>query len=430
MRPLAALGTGGVAGPPGRDPQAVRLWRMKRNATALLLVAAVVYVVTVTVTAWHGTLHGFVEAAAEAAMVGGLADWFAVTALFRHPLGLPIPHTALIPRQKDELATKLGEFVTGYFLTPETLQEQVVEADVVGRLGRWLAEPQHAASVGRELGSAASGALSSLDADTLVDTVLDVLRRDHAHRSYSAAVGRLLGRALDGGLPRPLLDVLAERARLALVAHAESLQPTVKRFIEERNWVTRFVTTDRMVERLIRDVISELADVETQPDHPLRLALDQWLHAVATDLQSNQVTAWKVDRLAGNLLDDPRTREVIGDLVAGAVDSVREALSDPAGDVMARLSGLVEALGRRMTSDPEFHDELQRTLESLIAHVVGRYGQALTQLIRRQVGAWPAADASRRIELAVGRDLQFIRINGTAVGALAGLAIHAVTLLL
>jgi uncharacterized membrane-anchored protein YjiN (DUF445 family) len=419
-----------VIAPPERQAGATRLRRMKVNATALLVLAAAIYVATVTVPGWHGGVHGFVQAGAEAAMVGGLADWFAVTALFRHPLRLPIPHTALIPRQKDELATKLGEFVTGYFLTPEALQEQVAEAAVITRLGAWLSEPDHARSVARELASAAGGALDALDADGVVEGVLDILRRDQAKRSYAPIIGRLLTRGLEGGAQRPLIDVLAEQARIYLTANAETLRPTIKRFVEERNWVAWVVTTDRLVNRLIRDLIKEVGDIESSPDHPLRIALEAWLHSVAEDLQSNRVTVFKVDRSVGRLLDDPKTKAVVGDIVRDAIAAVRDSLGDPHGEAVGRVAALVGSLGRRMIDDARFHDQLQSALEDVIGHVVRRYGQALTQLIRRQVGAWPAADASRRIELAVGRDLQFIRINGTAVGALAGLAIHAVTLLL
>jgi uncharacterized membrane-anchored protein YjiN (DUF445 family) len=416
-------------GPVG-PTSAQRLRRMKLNATALLVLAAAVYVTTVTVPGWHGNGHGFVQAGAEAAMVGGLADWFAVTALFRRPLRLPIPHTALIPRQKDELATKLGEFVTGYFLTPEALQEQVAEADVISRLGAWLAEADHASAVARELASAAGGALAALDADGVVEGVLDILRRDQAKRSYAPVIGRLLARALEGRAQRPLVDVLAERARVYLTANAERLRPTIKRFIEERNWVAWVVTTDRLVNRLIRDLINELENIEASPDHPVRIALEEWLHSVAEDLQSNRITVFKVDRLAGRLLDDAKTKAVIADVVADAIVALRESLGEPGGPTVARLASVVESLGGRLIHDVKFHDQLQSTLEDVIGHAVRRYGQGLTQVIRRQVGGWPAADASRRIELAVGRDLQFIRINGTAVGALAGLAIHAVTLLL
>ncbi|HLI01486.1 MAG TPA: DUF445 domain-containing protein [Acidimicrobiales bacterium] len=407
-----------------------RLRRMKTTATVLLGVAAAVYIATLVIPGWPHGARGWVQAGAEAAMVGGLADWFAVTALFRRPLGLPIPHTALIPRKKDDLAVKLGEFVTGHFLTPETLQAQVAEAQVVARVGRWLADREHAELLAREAAAGAGRALEGMDAGVIVDALIDLLRRDDARRSYAPLLGRLLARAVDGGAQRPLVDVLAERARIYLAANAEALQPTVKRFIEERHWVAWLVTTDRVVARLLRDVGRELDAIEHQRAHPVRIALDDLLRSVAQDLQTNPKTVLAVDRLAAQLLDDPRTRAVVADAVEHALGTLRHALGDGEGDTVARLAGVVQSLGRRLVDDDPFRGQVERTLQRIIGHAVSRYGQALTQLIRQQVGGWPAADASRRIELAVGRDLQYIRVNGTAVGAIAGLAIHAVGLLL
>ncbi len=407
-----------------------RLRRMKLGATALLVGAAAIYVATLTVPGWHGSLRGFVQAGAEAAMVGGLADWFAVTALFRHPLGVPIPHTALIPRKKDELATKLGEFVTGYFLTPEALQDQVIESRLVTRVGTWLAEPDHALAVARDLAALATGALEGVESDSIAEYAVDVLKRDQAKRSYAPVLGRLLARAVEGGAQRPFVDVVAARAREYLEANQDALRPTVKRFIEERHWVAWIVTTDRVVNRLLRDTIHELDDIEHRPDHPFRVALEGVLRSVAEDLQSDRRMIFRVDRLVGRLLDDVKTRAIVGDVIGGVIESVRESLVDPSGDPTARIATLITTLGDRIAGDTAVHRQLEGGLVDLIGHAVRQYGQALTQLIRRQVGGWPAADASRRIELAVGRDLQFIRINGTAVGALAGLAIHALSLLI
>jgi uncharacterized membrane-anchored protein YjiN (DUF445 family) len=420
----ALLGLGG-----DQQESARRLRQMKRNATLLLLVAAGLFVLS---TVLHGatTLRQFVQAGSEAAMVGGLADWFAVTALFRRPLGLPIPHTALIPRKKDELATKLGEFVTGYFLTPEVLQQQVADSDLIRRIGLWLAEPERASSLARDAAAAMAAALDAMDAEVAVDYVLELLRRDQSRRSYAPVLGRLLARAVEGGAQRPLVDVLVERARLYLAANQALLHPTVKRFVEERHWVAWIVTTDRLIDRLFRDTIAELEAIERQPEHPFRIAIEDLLRSVASDLRHNPETAAKVDAIAARLLDDPQAQAVVRDAVGDAIESVRESLADPTGALAGRIAALIEHLGQRAAEDPGFHADIERWVQAMVGHAVSRYGHELTELIRRQVGGWPADAASQRIELAVGRDLQFIRINGTAVGALAGLAIHALSLLL
>lgn len=408
---------------------AARLRRMKRTAAALLAAAALVFVVS-TVWLSPSPLRGFLQAGSEAAMVGGLADWFAVTALFRRPLGLPIPHTALVPRKKDELATKLGEFVTGYFLTPEVLEAQVVESGVVERAGLWLAEPDHAEQLAGGLASAVAAALGTLDTTGLEDSVLDLVRRHRGSRSWAPALGRLLARAVDGGAQRPLVDLLAARCREYLAAHEAALHPTVKRFIEDRNWLTALVTTDRLVSRLLRDAQLELARIEHQPDHPVRVASEDLLRRLAFDLRHDPDAALRVDGLLGRLLDDPQASEVVRRAVGDGIDTVRHALGEPSSPLLARVADTLAHLGKRAAAEPGFHDHLEDGVRRVVSWAVGRYGGEVTALIRRQVEAWPAAAASRRIELAVGRDLQYIRLNGTVVGALAGLLIHAVGVLL
>ncbi|HLH46642.1 MAG TPA: DUF445 domain-containing protein [Acidimicrobiales bacterium] len=423
MRTVPALPS--LAGDP--EISAARLRRMKRTATVCLLAAAAVFVVTTAVPGL-GTIGGFAQAGAEAAMVGGLADWFAVTALFRRPLGLPIPHTALVPRKKDELATKLGQFVTGYFLTPEVLQQQVAESGIVKRVGLWMAEPARSAALARDVAAAGAVAIEALDPQIVVDYVLELVRSDVARRSYAPVLGRLLARSVEAGAPRPLVDILLERAVGYLRANQTDLHPTVKRFVEDRHWVAWLVTTDRVVDKLFRDTIAEMEAVRRFPDHPVRRALDGLLRSVADDLCHDPSTQAQVDALVVGLVEDPHAQAVLRDMVAGALESVRESLADPGGALTGRIAGLIADLGLRAAEDAPLHDQIERWLEAMVGHAVSRYGHEVTDLIRRQVGAWPAEAASHRIELAVGRDLQFIRINGTAVGALAGLAIHAVAL--
>jgi len=398
---------------------------MKLTAIGFLAAAATVFVVS-SVTLGPSAVRGYLLAGSEAAMVGGLADWFAVTALFRRPLGLPIPHTALVPRKKDELATKLGEFVTGYFLTPEVLEAQVVESRVVERVGEWLADPDHAAQLSGGVASALAAALGSVDAAGMEEPLLDLARRHRGPRSWAPALGRILARAVDGGAQRPLVDLLAARCREYLAAHEAALHPVVKRFVEDRNWLTALMTTDRLVSRMLRDAQAELARIETQPDHPARVAVEDLLRRLAFDLRHDPDAVARVDGLFAKLLDDPQASVLVRRALGDALDGLRRSLEDPAGPLVGRVAAAIAGQGRRAATDTRFHDELEGGLRRVVAWAVGRYGGEVTVLIRRQVEAWPAEAASRRIELAVGRDLQYIRLNGTVVGALAGLAIHAV----
>ncbi len=401
-----------------------RLRGMKRTATALLGVAAALYLLSL---ALHGTAFGFLRAGSEAAMVGGLADWFAVTALFRHPLGVPIPHTALVPRKKDELATKLGEFVTGHFLTRAVVTEQVALAAIVPKLGAWLAEPANADRVAKEAAFNAGALLDALDDDAVVAYVLELLRRDVARRSYAPVLGRVLDRALAGGTQEPLVEIFARRGHTYLREHREDLIPELKA-LADKKWYGWLLATDRRIRGGLDALAETLQEVEHDPQHGLRTWLDGLLSGLAHELQTDARTAVKIDRLAARLLDDPRAQAVLHEVVADAMVSVRESLADAEGTVQTRISLLIQQLGRRAGSDEQFRTRIERVLEGVVGHAVERYGSELTELIRRQVAAWDASSASRNIELAVGRDLQFIRINGTFVGALAGLAIHALSL--
>jgi len=320
-----------------------RLRGMKRTATALLGVAAALYLLSL---ALHGTAFGFLRAGSEAAMVGGLADWFAVTALFRHPLGVPIPHTALVPRKKDELATKLGEFVTGHFLTRAVVTEQVALAAIVPKLGAWLAEPANADRVAKEAAFNAGALLDALDDDAVVAYVLELLRRDVARRSYAPVLGRVLDRALAGGTQEPLVEIFARRGHTYLREHREDLIPELKA-LADKKWYGWLLATDRRIRGGLDALAETLQEVEHDPQHGLRTWLDGLLSGLAHELQTDARTAVKIDRLAARLLDDPRAQAVLHEVVADAMVSVRESLADAEGTVQTRISLLIQQLGRR-----------------------------------------------------------------------------------
>jgi uncharacterized membrane-anchored protein YjiN (DUF445 family) len=405
------------------DVAAGRLRRMKRSAGALLVLAACLYAASLLMD-WPGV--GFLRAGSEAAMVGGLADWFAVTALFRHPLGLRIPHTALVPRKKDELATKLGEFVTGHFLTRDLVVEQIAQAGLVPKAGMWLAEPANADRLAKEVAFNAGSLLDALDEDDVVEYVVELLRRDVARRSYAPVLGRILEQSLAGGTHQPLVEIVARRSHVYLRENREQLVPQLRELVEGQGWLGWLVATNKNIRRLLDGVADVLEDMERDPRHDVRLWLDGLLTSLAEELKTDPDTAAKVNELASRFIKD--SRPLLHEVVTDAMASVRESLADPEGTLQLRISRLIQQLGRRAQTDELFRSRAQELVEALVGHVVERYGSELTDLIRRQVAAWDGSAASRNIELAVGRDLQFIRINGTLVGALAGLAIHTLSL--
>jgi len=410
----------------GGDQAALR--RMKRTATGLLVAVAGVFLLTFALPDTLAT--GFLRAAAEAGMVGGIADWFAVTALFRHPLGVPVPHTALVARKKDELATRLGEFVIGNFLTPGAVAQQVVDTQLVRRVARALAEPSNASAVGAELAAAVAAVLDAVDERAVTEAVLELARRDLDRRSYTPVLGQLLARAVEGQGQRPLVDVGVTRVHAYLRAHRAALQPELKNFLERQGGVVWLLTTDKRVDRLIDIAIALLDEVEHDGAHPMREWIDGMLAAFADDLRYDTATARLVDAQLRALLEDVHLQAALHEVLADALHSVRSSLDEIDGGLHQRLASLVAGAAGRVLDDPALEARLTDRLQRGVHYAVESYGDALVGLIQRTVAGWEARDAATRIEASVGRDLQFIRINGTVVGALVGVLIHLVTLVL
>jgi uncharacterized membrane-anchored protein YjiN (DUF445 family) len=406
------------------------LARAKRGATGLLVAAAAVFLLTFLAEDGERGAIGFVRAAAEAGMVGGLADWFAVTALFRHPLRIPVPHTALVPRRKDALAASLGDFVTGHFLTEDNVRSRLAEADVVGRVGTWLTTADVADRLGRELVTTAAAALDAARADDVVDLALEVARRDAAGRSYAHLGGTLLADLTDGGAHRPLLDVALPWLRRSVEDNRDAVRASVKRLVASHSFLAWLFTTDRRIDRLVDSWLRLVGEMEADPSHELRTALEDVLRAVAADLRSGSDLAGRVDALARDTLEAPSTRAWLLTVADGALGSLRETLGDVDGPGPARIARLLRALGERIESDPAFAARLTLALERAVLHAVENYAGEFTRLIEDTVARWDGPATAERIELAAGRDLQFIRVNGTVVGALAGLVIHAVAVAL
>ena len=402
------------------------LRRAKRGATGLLAAAAVVFLLTFLADDVDRGWVGFVRAAAEAGMVGGLADWFAVTALFRHPLGIPVPHTALVPRRKDALAASLGDFVTGHFLTAANVRARLADAEIVPRVGTWLASGDTADRLAREAIGSSSAVLDALRADDVADLLLEVARRDAARRSWAALAGQLLAEVTEGGAHKPLVEVALPYVRRSIEENRPTVHSTVKGLAERNSFLLWLFATDRRVTRLVDTGVRLLADVEADPEHELRAALDRFLATLVADLRGGSELAVRLDALVGQVLRGPETRTWLSGAVEGGMLAMRETLGDPTGPGPVRIAASLRRLGERAVTDAEFRARLQELLERGVLHVVEHYSAEFTRLVEDTVRRWDGPATADRIELAAGRDLQFIRINGTVVGALAGVVIHAV----
>ena len=419
-----------VAATPGSSRDSSRdaarsrgLRRMKAVALAALLLAAVIYAGTVgRAGGWE-----YLNAAAEAAMVGALADWFAVTALFRRPLGLPIPHTAIIPTRKDALGESLQEFVAGNFLTEPVVRAQLAKAQVSRRGGGWLAKPQNAERVAAELSTAARGLLRVMRDDDVAPLLHGLVQRQLATQSWSPAAGRLLGRVVGEGGHRGLVDLVVEHGHRWLLGNRDR----VIQLIQDQAplWTPTWVD-ERVANRAYETAVRFLNEVRAQPQHQLRLALDDALARLAGRLQDDETVRRQFDAFVQGVGDRNDVREAVTQLWGAIRLGLVEAIEDPQSELRRRaVTGLTE-LGRRMVDDAALAGRIDRYVEDAVAYVVTSYRDELVNVISETVQRWDGEQTSRLIELHVGRDLQFIRLNGTLVGGLAGLAIFASTVAL
>ncbi|WP_199185861.1 DUF445 domain-containing protein [Streptomyces carminius] len=399
--------------------------RMKAIATGALLVAALVFALaTWAENRGAGAWAGYVAAAAEAGMVGALADWFAVTALFKRPLGLPIPHTAIIPTKKDQLGRSLGDFVGDNFLAEEIVRRRLRAVGIGSRLGTWLDRPDHADRITAELATALRGALTVLrDNDVQAVVGEAITRRAHA-REIAPGLGRMLERIVADGGHRRIVDLVCARAYDWLVRHQDSVMEAVAGGAP--GWTPRFV--DRKVgERVYRELLRFTGEMRDMPDHPARGALDRFLRDFAGDLQNDPETRARVERLKSELISRDEVQELIGSAWASVRAMVVAAAEDERSALRLRVRASVLSLGKRLSADGGLRGKVDGWIEGAAAHVVTTYRHEITSLITETVESWDAEHTSRKIEANIGRDLQFIRINGTVVGALAGLAIHTAT---
>ncbi len=401
------------------------LRRMKALATGLLVAVAVVYALaTWAEHSGAGAWAGYVAAAAEAGMVGALADWFAVTALFRHPLGLRIPHTAIIPTKKDQLGQSLGDFVGENFLSEQVVRDKLRSVALAHRLGHWLARPENADRVTAELATAVRGGLRVLrDADVQAVLAETITRRAEA-QEISPGIGRLLEKTVADDGHRRFVDLMCAQAHDWLVKHRDAVLAAVEGGAP--GWTPRFV--DRRVgDRVYRELLRFVTEMRDAPDHPARGALDRFLADFAHKLQHDEETRARVERLKSDFLGRPEVQELIASAWANVRAMILTAAEDERSALRRRARSAILGIGSRLATDDGLRAKLDGWVADATVHVVSGYRAEITSLISDTVAGWDAHTTSRKIELHIGRDLQFIRLNGTVIGSLAGLVIHAVT---
>ena len=408
------------------EVRARRLTVARRRATAFLAAATALFV-GVTAAGAHGTLLGYVQAGAEAAMVGGVADWFAVTALFRRPLGLPIPHTALIVERKDQFAATLGQFVQENFLNADVLTERIRAAGLVHRLAAWLSDRGNAdrfAGRGADLVVTVAEAMRDEDAQRVLT---DELTRVLDTVEVAPLAGKVLRIVIAGNHHAELFNTLVAAADRYLADHYTELRDLFEG--ESPRWVPDTVYR-RVFDRLHSRLRERLTAMAADPGDETRQQFDKWLATLPDRLETSPELRERGEQLKRDVLGSAALREWSSSLWQQAKDILRAQAADPDSELRRRLADALVAAGRRLESDRRLQEGLERMVESGTRAVADRFHDELADLVTGTIERWDAAETSRQLELLLGPDLQYIRINGTVVGAGIGLALHAIALAL
>ena len=396
---------------------------MKAAATGLLVLMAAVFITARQFEAAYPWV-GYVKAFAEAAMVGGLADWFAVTALFRHPLGLPIPHTAIIPRNKDRIGEALANFLRENFLVAPVVARRMRNIDLAGAVGRFLQAPQ-----GQEtrIRHGASRLLADLFESLDDERLGGLVKTSIANRIRKMEVSPLLGHALASAINEdrhvPMLEATIRWTARALDANEGLIRDMVHK---RANWVLKLAGLDAKLADAIVDGLRKLtADMHTDPAHPVRIKIEQALADLANDLQTKAETREKVEEIKLQLLDNKSVSLWLDTLWQRGREAMIKAARNPDAAMAGKLGEVLQSMGQSLESDPRLKGAINMFARRAVSGMAASYGGSIVKLVSETVRRWDAQTITDRLETTVGRDLQYIRINGTLVGGLVGVVLHA-----
>ncbi|WP_116812080.1 DUF445 domain-containing protein [Steroidobacter cummioxidans] len=407
-----------------RTPTPRGLRQMRRVATGLLIAVSILYVIAYVLERTHPWV-AYVRAFAEAAMVGALADWFAVTALFRHPLGIPIPHTAVIPRSKDRIGEGLGRFVEENFLAPRIVAEKIQAADLAGGLARWLSDPQNSSVAATGLMRGLATIASSLSDDALRQLIRKYLLAPVERTELSPLLGRILAGLMAQQGHNRLVDALLRKAA-ELVREYE---PQLRHAVSVRtSWLWRRLAVDRKVaDRLVTVLDEILSTAAEDPDHALRTRINEALAQLCQQLLSSPQFLAEGERLKKQLLEQPAFEDYLRGVGRDLVDQIAAHAASQDSSIDTPLAQWLRGVAENVLNDESLRTEINLMMRAVVIRVFELQRHEVAHLIADTVKQWDADTLSSRMESAIGADLQYIRVNGTLIGGLAGLIIHVLT---
>jgi uncharacterized membrane-anchored protein YjiN (DUF445 family) len=403
--------------------QQVQLRKSRRLATGLLVLMAVLFVAARLGQARYPWLS-FVTAFAEAAMVGGLADWFAVTALFRSPLGLPIPHTAIIPRNKDRIGDSLSNFLEHNFITQEIIRKELREIDFAGAAASWLATPENSRAVARQAVRSLPSLLKVVEDDDVRSFIQSRLSRMMEHTRFAPVLADILGVLVASGHHRALFDHMIGFSARAL----EHNKSYIRWKIHENSprWMPKAID-EKFYERILealQSTLDEMRDEDSEWRLRFQNMADDFLHKLR---ESDEYEA-KLDAIVSEVLGHPLVRNYVVDVWHDVKTRLLADAAAPDSQMAARLEEAARSFGSDLLQDANIQRKLNQWIRIFATETIVGRRETIADLVARVVRKWDAQTMSRKLELHVGKDLQYIRINGTLVGGLVGLVLHLVSL--
>jgi uncharacterized membrane-anchored protein YjiN (DUF445 family) len=409
------------------DVRDAELRQMRVIATCLLAFMALLFVGGSRLEHIYGGHWGFLRAFAEAGMIGGLADWFAVTALFRHPLGIPIPHTAIIPNNKVRIGTTLAAFLRGNFLTTKVVTRRIRNIDVAGAMGRFLVQPSGGEGRMRMGASRLFGdMIASLDDERLGKVAKSALKKQLRNLDIAPLLGQMLAAMIRERRHMAVLDGVIKWSAKTLEAN----EHLIRNMVEERaNTIMRWTGLDeKLADAIVGGLNKMLSEMAADPDHPLRAKGEEGLASLADDLINDKKMRKRVNEWKSELLDNPAIASWIDGLWQQGREGLLRAARHPDASLAGQFGKILTNLGNRLQADERLKRQINRFARRAIVGTTENYGENIVSLVSDTIKDWDASTITDRVENAVGSDLQFIRINGTLVGGMAGLVIHAVGL--
>lgn len=400
-----------------------RLTRMKAFATGMLVLMGVIFIFAYRLepqTPWLG----YVRAFAEAAMVGALADWFAVTALFKHPLGIPIPHTAIIPKRKDEIGESLARFIEKHFLTEEAFLPRLEGVNFGQKFGHWLEKPDNAQKLAKDSRALITWVLQSVDNNALRQFMRENLALTIRRVEVTPLLGRIMTLMTTQGHHQEIVDALVRAARRQLRLNKYKIRAKIDD--ESPWWLPKFVDAE-IYDKIIHEVENLIQRIGEDSDHEARGKFNEAIEKMIESLKTDPKVIARGEEIKQELLDHPAVEKYLSGLWEYIHQYLHDQLQDTESNLNAKLRSGVTRLGIALQENPDMQSQVNHWVTNSLSHLVANYRSEISGIITDTVRRWDGDVTSKRVELAVGRDLQFIRINGTLVGGMVGLIIHTAT---